>query len=79
MKRLQQWFDLIAGISHDEQARLERARAIFCTSSTDVEAAPKSTLPPLVHKRACGIIQSSARAASSRQPSDLRRTAHEAY
>lgn len=24
MKRLQQWFDLIAGISHDEQARLER-------------------------------------------------------
>ena len=38
MKRLQQWFDLIAGIYHDEQARLERARAIFCTSSTDVEA-----------------------------------------
>ena len=29
MKRLQHWFDLMAGIAHDEQARLERARAIF--------------------------------------------------
>ena len=29
MKRLQQWFDLLAGISPNEQARLERARAIF--------------------------------------------------
>ena len=38
MKRLQQWFELIAGISHDEQARLERARAIFGTSCHDVEA-----------------------------------------
>jgi hypothetical protein len=38
MKRLQQWFDLIAGISHDEQARLERARAIFSVSCPDVEA-----------------------------------------
>jgi hypothetical protein len=38
MKRLQQWFDLIAGISHDEQARLERAHAIFSTRPTDVEA-----------------------------------------
>lgn len=38
MKRLQQWFDLIAGISHDEQARLERARAIFAAEGTDVEA-----------------------------------------
>lgn len=38
MKRLQQWFDLIAGISHDEHARLERARAIFGARSTDVEA-----------------------------------------
>ena len=38
MKRLQQWFDLIAGISHEEQARLERAREIFCASSTDVDA-----------------------------------------
>jgi len=37
MKRLQQWFDLIAGISHDEQARLERARAIFSASCKDDE------------------------------------------
>jgi len=37
MKRLQHWFDLIAGIAHDEQARLERAHAIFA-SKLDVEA-----------------------------------------
>ena len=37
MKRLQQWFDLIAGISHDEHARLERAKAIFGTTGPDVE------------------------------------------
>jgi hypothetical protein len=36
MKRLQQWFDLIAGISHDQQARLEQARAIFAASGPDV-------------------------------------------
>lgn len=38
MKRLQQWFDLIAGISHDQQTRLERARAIFGASCPDVDA-----------------------------------------
>jgi len=38
MKRLQHWFDLIAGISHDEQARLERARAIFGDNGPDVTA-----------------------------------------
>jgi hypothetical protein len=38
MKRLQQWFDLIAGISHDEHARLERARSIFSANGPDVEA-----------------------------------------
>jgi len=38
MKRLQQWFDLIAGFSHDEHARLERAKRIFGTSGPDVEA-----------------------------------------
>lgn len=38
MKRLQHWFDLIAGISHEEQARLERARTIFASGVTDVEA-----------------------------------------
>lgn len=38
MKRLQQWFDLIAGISQAEHARLERARAIFAANGTDVEA-----------------------------------------
>lgn len=37
MKRLQHWFDLIAGISHDEHARLEYARRIFSSSGPDVE------------------------------------------
>lgn len=36
MKRLQHWFDLMAGIAHDEQARLEQARAIF-NNSIDLE------------------------------------------
>jgi hypothetical protein len=38
MKRLQQWFDLIAGISHAEQARLELAHAIFSDNGPNVEA-----------------------------------------
>jgi len=38
MKRLQHWFDLMAGIAHDEQARLERARAIFSASGPNVDA-----------------------------------------
>lgn len=38
MKRLQHWFDLIAGIAHDEQARLEHARAIFSARGPDVNA-----------------------------------------
>lgn len=38
MKRLQHWFDLLAGISHEENARLERARAIFCQNGPDIEA-----------------------------------------
>jgi hypothetical protein len=37
MKRLQQWFDLFAGISHDEHARLERARSIFSATGPDIE------------------------------------------
>lgn len=37
MKRLQHWFDLIAGISHDEHARLERARSIFGDRGPDIE------------------------------------------
>lgn len=36
MKRLQQWFDLIAGISHDQQERLEQARAIFASNGPDI-------------------------------------------
>ena len=36
MKRLQHWFDLLAGISHVEQARLERARAIFSDDGPDI-------------------------------------------
>ncbi|WP_374276616.1 hypothetical protein [Azonexus sp.] len=38
MRRLQQWFDLIAGVSAAEQQRLERARAIFSARGPDVAA-----------------------------------------
>ena len=38
MKRLQHWFDMIAGIAHDEQARLERARAIFSSNGPNIAA-----------------------------------------
>lgn len=38
MKRLQVWFDRLAGICHEEQARLMRARAIFSQTGPDVAA-----------------------------------------
>ena len=38
MKRLQYWFDLLAGISHEEQARLERARSIFGDKGPNIAA-----------------------------------------
>lgn len=38
MQRLQKWFDLLAGISADEQARLARAHAIFATGGPDLAA-----------------------------------------
>lgn len=36
MKRLQKWFDQIAGLSSDEAARLARAREIFDAPGVDV-------------------------------------------
>lgn len=36
MKHIQAWFELIAGISRDEMARLTRAREIFAASDTDL-------------------------------------------
>lgn len=41
MKRLQKWFDQIAGISADEMARLARAREIFDTPGVDVASLGK--------------------------------------
>ena len=38
MKRLQKWFDLLAGISREEQARLERARTLFAERGPDIAA-----------------------------------------
>jgi len=38
MKQLQVWFERIAGVCHEEQARLSRARAIFAQSGPDVAA-----------------------------------------
>ncbi|RKT50833.1 hypothetical protein DFR40_2768 [Azonexus fungiphilus] len=36
MKQLQKWFDLIAGISEDEQKRLAMAHAIFGSRGPDL-------------------------------------------
>lgn len=36
MKRLQKWFDLLAGVCAEEEARLARARAIFSAAGPDV-------------------------------------------
>jgi hypothetical protein len=38
MQRIQKLFELLAGISAEEQARLARARAIFGTTGPDVSA-----------------------------------------
>ncbi|HEX6734509.1 MAG TPA: hypothetical protein VF096_06825 [Azonexus sp.] len=36
MKQIQAWFELIAGISRDEMARLARAREIFSAEGADL-------------------------------------------
>lgn len=36
MKRLQQWFEFIAGIDGEAEARLARARAIFAERGPDL-------------------------------------------
>ncbi len=38
MKQIQAWFDLIAGISRDEMARLARAREIFANDDPDLSS-----------------------------------------
>ena len=38
MQRIQKLFDLLAGISAEENARLARARAIFAEKETDLAA-----------------------------------------
>lgn len=38
MKHIQAWFELIAGISRDEMARLARAREIFASNEPDLAA-----------------------------------------
>lgn len=38
MERIQKLFELLAGISADEEARLARAKAIFADSHMDVAA-----------------------------------------
>ena len=41
MKRIQKWFDQIAGVSQDELDRLARAREIFCSAGVDLSALKK--------------------------------------
>lgn len=36
MERLQKWFEILAGISHEEAARLAQAKAIFDVPSPDL-------------------------------------------
>ncbi len=38
MERIQKLFELLAGISAEENARLARAKAIFATSDMDMHA-----------------------------------------
>lgn len=38
MERLQKWFDILAGISYEENARLARARSIFEAPVPDLSA-----------------------------------------
>ena len=41
MKRIQKWFDQIAGVSQDELDRLARAREIFYSAGVDLSALKK--------------------------------------
>lgn len=41
MKRIQKWFEVIAGISQGEHDRLARAREIFGAGGTDVSTLTK--------------------------------------
>lgn len=36
MERLQKWFELLAGVSHEEHARLARAHQIFAAAGPDL-------------------------------------------
>lgn len=38
MQTLQKWFDLLAGVSAEEEARRQRAHAIFARRNPDLEA-----------------------------------------
>jgi len=41
MKRIQKWFELIAGISQEDLEREARARQIFAERKTDIAALQK--------------------------------------
>jgi hypothetical protein len=41
MKRIQKWFELIAGISQDDIEREARARQIFAAPAADISALQK--------------------------------------
>lgn len=49
MKRLQQWFDQIAGVTQDELDRQARAREIFAAVGVDVA---RLTMPACWRRRA---------------------------
>lgn len=49
MKRLQQWFDQIAGVTQDERDRQARAREIFATVGVDIS---RLTMPACWRRQA---------------------------
>jgi len=56
MKRLQKWFDQIAGVSQDELDRLARAREIFASHGVDVASLKK----PACWRRKARVLYRSA-------------------
>ena len=56
MKRIQKWFELIAGICREELAREERAREIFTCADPDIQALQK----PACWRRRCRITATRA-------------------
>ena len=56
MKNIQKWFELMAGISREEQAREALARKIFACTNPDLQSLQK----PACWRRRCRVNGASA-------------------